>query len=585
MGILATFARQIASVALVVLVSAWAAPSSASSAAEAQYQEARQAFLDLEKDERRKPYRDHWKRVIEGLERSVVSLPRGQRQCEALFNAGRANHALAAISYLHFDRREGSKHFRTLVDRCPTSSLADDALYYSAELWLRMDPAESRKDLERLLSRYPKGDMAPRARELLATLPPAPPRAKSPPTIAAKVPGSAAKASASTATPPAAAASPSAITASAPAKAQTPPAAAQVPAPNGPAPGGEARQASIPANEVVAAAERGGESQAKGAVVASPRTDEDGLPSVADILAALDAKGADAERPEDLALAEDLAKDRAARQRETQGSGAPDPERLEEIRSAVGGEIPLSLAAGLKVKRVVIDPGHGGKDTGAIGKDGTYEKDLTLAISQKLKARLSAMGLEVLLTRERDIYLSLEERTRFANENKADLFISIHVNAAENRKAFGIETYTLNLNSDRYAMRLAARENAGSTRSIGDLQFILADLATKANTDDSIRLARHSQDRMIERLRAKYGKEPVKDLGVKQALFFVLVGAKMPAILVETGFISNPDEVKRLRTAAYQDELAKSLADGVHRFIEEREKIARGELPRGATVF
>src|SRR5690606_23483394 len=131
------------------------------------------------------------------------------------------------------------------------------------------------------------------------------------------------------------------------------------------------------------------------------------------------------------------------------------------------------------------------------GPDGAKEKDLTLAMAKKLRTYLEEKGLEVLLTRESDRTLSLEERTRFANEKGADLFLSLHVNAAHNRKAHGIETYTLNLNSDRYAMRLAARENASSERRIGELQFILADLATKANTDDSVKLARLVQSKMV----------------------------------------------------------------------------------------
>src|SRR5690606_24070158 len=156
------------------------------------------------------------------------------------------------------------------------------------------------------------------------------------------------------------------------------------------------------------------------------------------------------------------------------------------------------------------------------------EKDLTLAMAKKLRRHLEAMGLEVLLTREDDRTLSLEERTRFANEKGADLFLSLHVNAAQNRSAHGIETYTLNLNSDRYATRLAARENASSERTLGDLQFILADLATKANTDDSVKLAELVQRKMVSRARGRFGQDAVRDLGVKQALFFVLVGAKMP---------------------------------------------------------
>src|SRR5690606_2249769 len=152
-----------------------------------------------------------------------------------------------------------------------------------------------------------------------------------------------------------------------------------------------------------------------------------------------------------------------------------------------------------------------------------------------------------------------------------------------NRKAHGIETYTLNLNSDRYAMRLAARENASSERRIGELQFILADLATKANTDDSVKLARLVQSKMVSRLQSRHGKDRIRDLGVKQALFFVLVGAKMPAILLEAGFISHPEEGKRLQSRAYQEEAMRGVAEGVMQFIREREALASGAMEEGAT--
>jgi N-acetylmuramoyl-L-alanine amidase len=243
------------------------------------------------------------------------------------------------------------------------------------------------------------------------------------------------------------------------------------------------------------------------------------------------------------------------------------------------------VLAGLKVHRVVIDAGHGGNDTGAIGPTGVKEKDVTLAIARKLASKLEDAGLEVVLTRDTDRYVKLADRTALANEKRGDLFISVHCNAGASRKWRGVETYTLNLNSDRYAARLAARENAGSERGIGELQYILADLATKANTDDSTRLAHAVQSELHDAVREDGGKE-ARDLGVKQALFFVLVGARMPAILVETSFISNPEEEKLLKTASYQDDVAGSIADGVDRFIADREKLARGDGPaQGSGVF
>ena len=136
-----------------------------------------------------------------------------------------------------------------------------------------------------------------------------------------------------------------------------------------------------------------------------------------------------------------------------------------------------------------------------------------------------------------------------------------------------METYTLNLSSDRYAIRLAARENASSEKGVSDLQYILADLATKANTGDSTRLAKHVQGRLVSDLRAKY--KDVRNLGHKEALFYVLLGAKMPAILVETSFISNLEEEKRLASRAYQDRVAEAIAAGVQDFLGDRARLAK----------
>jgi N-acetylmuramoyl-L-alanine amidase len=236
-------------------------------------------------------------------------------------------------------------------------------------------------------------------------------------------------------------------------------------------------------------------------------------------------------------------------------------------------ELTLAEQLGLKVRRVVIDAGHGGKDTGAIGKKGTREKDVSLGIALKLGELLEEQGLEVILTRDDDRFLKLEERSRLANQAHGDLFISIHCNSALNRKARGVETYTLNISADRYSMRLAARENAASEKGVSDLQYILADLATKANTEESSRLARQVQSNLVGHLGRKY--KDVRDLGHKEALFFVLLGARMPAILVETAFLSNAEEEARLASGAYQAEVARAIAHGVQDFLGNRAHVAK----------
>ena len=183
---------------------------------------------------------------------------------------------------------------------------------------------------------------------------------------------------------------------------------------------------------------------------------------------------------------------------------------------------------------------------------------------------LKAQGLEVLLTRNDDRFVSLDDRAAFANKVKADLFISIHCNAARNRKLRGTETYFLNVTDDRYALRLAARENQASEKSLSDLQLILADMATKADVEESERLARSVQHTLVDGSRDA-GRH---DLGVKHALFYVLLGTRMPSVLVETAFLSNPQDERKLRSDKYQSELARAISQGVGQFLDRRQGLA-----------
>ncbi|MGZ6134208.1 MAG: N-acetylmuramoyl-L-alanine amidase, partial [Myxococcaceae bacterium] len=248
-------------------------------------------------------------------------------------------------------------------------------------------------------------------------------------------------------------------------------------------------------------------------------------------------------------------------------------ERLRAIGKRSASEVTLAEQLGLKFRRVVIDPGHGGHDNGTIGEGGLKEKDVALAIARKLRTVLTDQGLEVVLTRETDRFVRLEERTRIANAARGDLFISVHCNSLPQRHIRGIETYTLNLASDRYGIRLAARENATSEKGMSDLRFLLADLATRANTEESVRLATQVQSGLISSLRGKDKK--IRDLGTKEALFYVLLGTKMPAILVETGFLSNPEEETRLGATGYQEDVARAIATGVQDFLGHRERLAK----------
>jgi N-acetylmuramoyl-L-alanine amidase len=249
-----------------------------------------------------------------------------------------------------------------------------------------------------------------------------------------------------------------------------------------------------------------------------------------------------------------------------------------------GGKIPpgsLAKQLALGVRRVVIDPGHGGKDYGAPGYlKGVHEKQVSLQIARRLAKKIKAeLGLEVILTRNRDRFLTLEERTAFANTKNADLFISIHTNASRDRRAYGIETYFLNLATDDEAIRVAAMENATSTKNISDLQKILYDLMQNAKINESSRLAAYVQSSTIRHLKNKrYSR--IKSKGVKQAPFYVLLGAQMPSILIETSFISNDRECKRLVSPKFQERLAEGIVEGIRSYIKATSPTALLKKPQ-----
>ena len=222
----------------------------------------------------------------------------------------------------------------------------------------------------------------------------------------------------------------------------------------------------------------------------------------------------------------------------------------------------LAQQLGLGIKRVVLDPGHGGKDPGAIGLHGLREKDIVLTVAKKVARKLtSKMGIEVVLTRKTDVFIPLEERTAIANTKGGDLFISIHANAAPSPQVQGIETYYLDLAASEEERGLAALENASSSRQISDLQNILSSLMQNSKKDESARLADIMQKDLVSGLCSSY--PGITNHGVKTAPFIVLIGAQMPSILTEIAFISNPQEAKRLQDDRYLEALADRITDGV----------------------
>ena len=235
------------------------------------------------------------------------------------------------------------------------------------------------------------------------------------------------------------------------------------------------------------------------------------------------------------------------------------------IRAPKGeGARMLAAQLGLSVRTIIIDPGHGGKDPGTM-HNGVVEKDVNLDIAKRLKTILDKLGYKVLLTRTTNKGISLSERVQFSRRNKGDLFVSIHVNAAENTSISGLETYILDFARTSSASRLATVENADSGR-LGDMDKILTEILTGARTNESRRLAENIQKSTLSYL--KKNGATTRDGGVKGAPFFVLVGSSMPSVLVEVGYCSNKKEASRLKTTKHRQRLAQGLANGIHAYAK-----------------
>lgn len=230
----------------------------------------------------------------------------------------------------------------------------------------------------------------------------------------------------------------------------------------------------------------------------------------------------------------------------------------------LSGGLSIARQLGLGVSRIVIDPGHGGHDPGAKGAGGT-EADLVLDIALRLERLLGKVpGVEVVLTRRDNTFVSLQERTAIANRESADLFLSIHANASSVTAARGIETYFLNFASTQGAAAVAARENATSGQAMGSLQDVVKSIALNSKRDESRDFATYVQREMLTSLRN--ANATIKDLGVKQAPFVVLIGAEMPSILAEVSFLTNPQEAKLLKGTSYRQRIAQALFEGVRKY-------------------
>jgi N-acetylmuramoyl-L-alanine amidase len=238
---------------------------------------------------------------------------------------------------------------------------------------------------------------------------------------------------------------------------------------------------------------------------------------------------------------------------------------------------PMRLPSGLRaIQTVVLDPGHGGRDPGAIGVGGVREKDVTLALARALAPRLEDRGFRVVLTRDGDREVGLEERSALAEASRGDLFVSLHANAARRRSVQGVETYYLDANHERHSLTVAARENGIPRGDVNALQSTIAKLRVSELSPQSRRLAELVQRHIVRGMPRLY--QPVPDLGAKKGPFYVLFLSSMPAVLVESGFLSNSTEASRLANPRYVDALAEQIARALVEYRGD-ERVALGDRP------
>lgn len=548
-------------------------PASADQA-DAAFGKAKAGYRALLDTPKKQQYRENWDNVIQDFLAVAKSYPASDRAAAGLYMAGKTCQGLYGASHSATDAAWAAKIFDRVDREYSNSSLADDALFEAAQLY-ELELNDKGKAFERyqaIINRYPKGDMLEKARSKAAALVVFVPVPKPTPMPSAK-PG------------PVSFDGDSVLSG---VEFWSKPGYTRIVM-------NLERPADYQANVLKADAEEGVgpriyvdlKKTAPAAQIPAKTSVQDGLLRqirvgrydqtttrvVADLVSLNDYKtfamfdpyrividiyGGDAPvlTTQKTEISSLLVEDQAP-VKPKPSTAAPTPKQIHKPT----------------LRRIVVDAGHGGKDPGAIGPSGLKEKDITLAMAKELKRQLGKeLDCEVILTRKTDVYLSLDQRTALANKVGADLFISIHANASLNRSAYGVETYYLNFSKNDKAAAVAARENGTSLKQVGDLELILFDLMANAKINESSRLAAEIQNSLIDNLGRSYSD--IRNLGVKQGPFYVLVGATMPSVLVEAAFISHKREESRLASRKFQETTGAAIVRGVRNYASDLKLIA-----------
>jgi N-acetylmuramoyl-L-alanine amidase len=556
---------------------------------EAAFRQAHSNYKKLLDDSRRQLYRDNWQQVIDQLRAIPRQYPKHTRAPAALYWAGRAAEGLFSVSKRPADARQAMEIYDLLAGSYPASTLADDALLLAAGIQEEVfkDRAEAYRRYQLVVDQYRSGDMLGKARRKAAELKvfapaPAPQKSPAPPPVKVAPAPTPAGSQIAEVTAIRFWSNPgytrvvldlsgpvdfkANFLAGDPGSGATPRLYVDI---DGANPGSGVQETTTVHDGLLRQIRAGRPELNKVRVVLDlqsfgeykvfPLTDPyrivlDVAGSAEPVIAAV--------APTEITAAPPAAQRPAAPPQVVRPVEQPLPAR------------PPAVTTGLR--RVVVDAGHGGKDPGAIGPSGVYEKDVTLAMARLLAHQLrKELGCEVILTRDRDVYLDLAERTAIANKVGADLFISIHVNAAPNKEAHGIETYYLNFSKNEQAAAVAARENGTSLKQVGDLELILFDLMANSKINESSRLAAEIQRALVGDLSRHYGQ--IRDLGVRQGPFYVLLGANMPSVLVEAGFISHKREETRLTDSRFHERTAAAIVKAVRNYANSPQVVAANQ--------
>lgn len=535
------------------------------------YQKIRESYKSLIGSAQAQRQRHNWLKLISRFESFVASPAAGSRTDDALFLLGRTWHGLSRASGSSKDARRAIDIYKDLANRFPKSNFSDDALVFAAELATDTfaDQAEAYNYYLQITASLPPGDKLEEAESRLKLLADAlPGTSPAPP----KKPG------------PSLTAKPNLTTV----RVWSSPEYTRVVLDLSHPVQYESHQLKGKRPRIYI--------DLKGVDIASNVSEkqrvEDGIVSqvrssqlnkaearvVLDLTTKSDYQVFALKNPDRIVV--DVRKPSGGGQREAEIRSASGSDK--DSIAGILDDVPENLLPNIHVPQhntkaginlIVVDAGHGGKDPGAVGRKNTLEKDVVLQMAKKLATELrKQLGCKVLLTRSDDRYLTLQSRTAYANKVGADLFISLHANASVNRSAYGLETYYLNLSKNDQAAGVAARENGTSLAEVGNLEAILFDLMANAKINESSRLAAEIQQSLVKYLSPKFSR--IKDLGVRQGPFHVLLGATMPSVLVETAFISNSREEKRLKTADYQKKVARAIVMGVKDYSATLSRVA-----------